>query len=105
MTYPRTAPRSRTKSEWCGLSTSTVPQGYTLARTGSPSISTSSSDPITAKGSKFYANPTRALDIANKAGGKDILLNLCYPQLSPRHLPQCHMGSYRLGSHSGQYPP
>ena len=47
----------------------------------------------------------RPLDIANKAGGKDILLNLCYPQLSPRRLPQCHMGSYKLGSHNGQYPP
>ena len=49
--YFSRALRSLLKSECFGLSTSAIPHGYILARTGCPSISISSSDPMMANGS------------------------------------------------------
>jgi hypothetical protein len=52
--YFKRALLSLLKSECFGLSTSATPQGYILARTGCPSISISSSEPMMANGKRAF---------------------------------------------------
>ena len=103
--YPRIAPRSLTKSEWLGLSTSTKPQGYILALTGSPSISTSSSEPTTAKGSIAYKKQHKSYYKRKAERDKDIHATPYYLIWSPHHPLRRRMGSYKSGCHSEGYLP
>lgn len=94
--------RSLLKSECFGLSTSATPQGYILARTGCPSSSISSSEPMMAKGSNacgIYVNGQLRLKLCH------IPATRCCPGWSPRRLPPRRKGSCRRGCRSARYPP
>lgn len=102
--YLRRAPRNRLKSECFGLSTSTIPHGYILARTSCPSISTSSSEPMIEKG--IMACTTRCkMPFRMKHDEYYAREARCCPEWYPHRPPQCHKGNCRRECHSTRYLP